>query len=122
VDRWFERLGNSNYIIRDENKSLTLTLFETEFAIEYANGIWKVPLPNKATITRQIDPVRVLSKDFVPILNNLANVNGIDEVLFMLSEHATVFEYKTTLGSFEIAVPTLLEKTDKRSETLFELK
>lgn len=121
VDRWFEHLGNSNYIIRDENKSLTLTLSETEFAIEYANGVWKVPLPNKATITREINPVRVLSKDFVPILNNLANVNSIDGVLFMVSEHATVFEYKTTLGSFEIAVPTLIEQTDKRSETLFEL-
>ena len=121
VDRWFEKLGNANYIIRPENKVLTLALSETEFSIEYANGEAPFPFPTKATITRQIDPVRVLSKDFVPILNNLADVNSISGILLMVSDHAVVFEYKTTLGSFEIAIPTLTADTEQRDETLFQL-
>lgn len=121
VDRWLDRLGNANYIIREENKILTLTLSETEFSIGYANGEAPFPFATKATITRQIDPVRVLSKDFVPILNNLAHVNSIGGVTLMLSDRAVVFTYETTLGAFEIAVPTLVGETDKRDETLFQL-
>jgi tellurite resistance protein len=121
VDRWFEKLGNANYIIRPENKVLTLTLSETALSIKYANGDAPFPFPTKAAITRQVDPVRVLSKDFVPILNNLANVNCIGGILFMVSDHAVVFEYKTTLGAFEIAVPTLTADTEQRDETLFQL-
>jgi hypothetical protein len=121
VDRWFEKLGNANYIIRPENKVLTLTLSETEFFIGYANGEAPFPFTTKAKITRQIDPVRVLSKDFVPILNNLANVNSIGAIALMVSDHAVVLEYKTTLGSFEIAIPTLTADTEQRDETLFKL-
>src|SRR5260370_38519779 len=59
------------------------------------------------------------SKDLAPILFNLADAHINGAVTMAGNTHAIVFQYVTTVGRFEIAVPTLAAKRKRRDGTLF---
>ena len=75
------------------------------------------PEPIKTLKRTQI--TTYFSKDLAPILFNLADAHTDSTVTMAGNAHVIVFRYATTVGKFEIAVPTLDTKRKHRDGTLF---
>ena len=92
---------------------IAFNLHEDHSAIEAL----ELPEPIKALKT--LNKTAYFSKDLAPILFNIADAQINGAVNIAGNAHAVVFRYATTVGQFEIAVPTLDAKRKHRDGTMF---
>jgi hypothetical protein len=114
LDTWFVKLGEKAQIKRENNRTMWLTV-----------SAGKINLRFNAVDTQSIAPpcdmpaganwqggkgsheTRHLSKDIAPVLYNLADAHVVGDVAVSGNAHALLFQYKTDIGDFDIAVPAI---------------
>ncbi len=123
-DKWFAELGRYNQITRKNNAVLQLKVTDNEFHVIFnrhpdASASEVFEFPKQIRIFAQPQTTTYLSKDLAPILFNLADAPASGPVTVAGNNHAIVFTYNTSVGQFEIAVPTLDGTGKHRDSTLF---
>ena len=78
-----------------------------------------VEFPQTMSTLSAPETSRYLSKDLAPVLFNLADAPVSGAVTMAGNDHALLFTYETSVGQFEIAVPTSDEAGENRDSTLF---
>ncbi|MDQ2082964.1 hypothetical protein RA307_22495 [Xanthobacteraceae bacterium Astr-EGSB] len=123
ADPWFGGLGLSHQITRDRNRKLEIEIDGAEVRIGFNredghSAFESFALPDN--LSGLVTPARstYLSKDLAPILFNMADANVDGAVTMSGNQHALVFQYANSIGSFAIAVPSL-QFNGRRDGTLF---
>ena len=124
TDKWFAELGRFNQITRKNNAVLEVKVEADKFHVVFnrdsdASASEAVEFPQPGPTLTEPHTVRYLSKDLAPVLFNLADAPASGAVTMAGNDHALVFTYETSVGQFEIAVPTLDEAGENRDSTLF---
>jgi hypothetical protein len=126
TDKWFAELGRFNQITRKNNAVLEVKVEADNFHVVFnrdsgASASEAIAFPHLIPDFTDAERSTYLSKDLAPILFNLADapVSGGGSVTVAGNEHALVLTYETSVGQFEIAVPTFDEAGENRDSTLF---
>jgi hypothetical protein len=123
TDKWFAELGRYNQITRKNNAILEIKLAPDKFHVIFNRHPDASPseafLPRPVPNFTEAETTKYFSKDLAPILFNLADAPAAGAVTMAGNKHALVFTYETSVGQFEIAVPTLDDETGNRDGTLF---
>jgi hypothetical protein len=125
ADPWFSELGQHNQIIRPHNTTLGLRVTAEKLEICYNRRKGhpppseSFPFPAPIHSLSEAQETVYFSKDLAPILFNLADADIRDRATIEGNQHVLVFRYGTSVGEFEIAIPTLTEDEAQRDETLF---
>ncbi len=125
LDEWFATLGRFNQIIRPNNAVLVLKVLPRKFEIVFnrqdgAEGpSVSFPFRKAIKVPAGADQTAYFSKDLAPVLFNLADAEVDGDIVIAGNRHALVFRYRSPVGRFEIAVPTLSDDEAQRDATLF---
>jgi hypothetical protein len=124
TDKWFAELGRFNQITRKNNAVLEVKVEADKFHVIFnrdsdASASETIAFPREIPGLAGPETTTYFSKDLAPILFNLADAQVSGAVTMSGNEHALVFTYDTSVGQFEIAVPTLDEAGENRDSTLF---
>jgi hypothetical protein len=124
ADKWFAELGRFNQILRPHNAIMELKVAAKKLYVgfyleENHLAMEEFDFPDPIKTVKQMKKTAYFSKDLAPILFNLADAHTNSSVTMAGNAHAIVFRYATTVGRFEIAVPTLDAKRKHRDGTLF---
>jgi hypothetical protein len=125
ADRWFAELGRYNQIIRPHNATLGVRVTAEKLEIIYNRQKGhpppseSFPVPSPIKSVNEAQETVYFSKDLAPILFNLADADIKGSAAIEGNRHVLVFRYGTSVGEFEIAIPTLTEDQAQRDETLF---
>jgi hypothetical protein len=115
LDEWFKKLGRNTQLRRENNFKIEMTVRTSGIDFRYnMNQSDLAPThKTKAAIDmlsgKRSFSFEARSKDIAPVLYNLADLHVLGDIKASGNDHAVVFEFKTANGSYEIAVPTLLE-------------
>jgi len=130
---WFGTLGYFKQLKRDNNETHVLCisehLFEIHFnfdingkgAKKYFDAHIHIDWEQADTEADYIE-MEFKSKDIATVMYNLCELPITGDVKISGNKHALIIEYKTKIGSYLIAVPTLAEyaaNSDSKIETLF---
>ena len=124
TDKWFAGLGRYNQIARKNNAILEVKVTPDKFYVIFNRHPDAAPSegfewPDAIANYTGSETTKFLSKDLAPILFNLADAPVRGAVAMAGNKHALVFTYETSIGQFEIAVPTLDETSMSRDSALF---
>lgn len=110
TSRWLSALGNQ--INRKHYKQFRLNLSRREFSISY-DGVRDSFDKTESAINLPLvkatsKPLKILlmSKDVLTVFNALSNNDDISSVVISVNENVMEFKYKTSLGQYEIYLPT----------------
>jgi hypothetical protein len=110
TSRWLSELGNQ--INRKHYKQFRLNLSRREFSICYdgvRDSFDKTESAINLPLVRATSkPLKILlmSKDVLTVFNALSNNDDISSVVISANENVMEFKYKTSLGQYEIYLPT----------------
>jgi hypothetical protein len=115
LDEWFANLGSSNQLKRENNRLMELSITPTEVKIAYnmsAYGNAEERVAAKVTMPKDVQCINTLhfSKEIASVLYNLADVLCDGSIQVSGNADAIVFEYKNDIGTFQIAVPSVVKK------------
>ena len=110
-------MGKFNQITRPHNAVLGLKvdadaisiIFNQQEGVSHPGERFDLP----RSINAQGQQYSFFSKYLAPVLMNLADVQAIGGILVSGNRHVIVFQYKTPVGLFEIAIPTLLSDVER---------
>lgn len=115
LDEWFKKLGRNTQLRRENNFKIEVSVRNGGIDFRYNMNQSDLAPTHKAKAEVDIlsgkrsFEFEARSKDIAPVLYNLADLHVLGDIIASGNAHAVVFEFKTASGSYEIAVPTLLE-------------
>lgn len=124
LDEWFTKLGRNTQIKRENNFHFDLSVSSKKIKFTYnidKTGIAPFQSMNasiKLNNNAKEYNVKFRSKDLAPVLYNIADLEIIGKVMVSGNNDALVFEFKTDVGVYKIAVPTIISKTQRSSFAL----
>jgi hypothetical protein len=118
LDVWFSTLGRDKQVKRKNNQLFELAVNREQFVLRYnIDATGNAPthaMSVCASFEEEVDSwtCAVRSKDLAPVLFNLADVplQGMTEISG--NAEALVVKFKTAMGEYVIAIPTVVGKTD----------
>lgn len=115
LDAWFSSLGSSNQLKRENNRLMEIVVSPKEFKIVFnmsTFGSADEVFPTTISMPKDVACSNTLhfSKDIASVLYNLADVLSNTPIKVSGNADALVFEYKNDVGSFYIAVPSVVKK------------
>lgn len=115
LDEWFANLGSNNQLKRENNKLMEIVVSPTEFKIVFnmsTFGSADEVFPTTISMPKDVACSNTLhfSKDIASVLYNLADVLSNTPIKVSGNADALVFEYMNDVGSFYIAVPSVVKK------------
>lgn len=118
LDGWFSTLGRDKQVKRKNNQLFEITVNREQFVLRYnIDATGNAPthvMPMCGSFEEEVDSwtCSIRSKDLAPVLFNLADVplQGVAELSG--NAEALVLKFKTVMGEYVIAVPTVGGKTD----------
>lgn len=130
LDEWFTKLGKNTQIARENNYTFDIAIGKKEIAFVYnmdTTGI--APFHSQCAsikwLTAQAEyRYTHRSKDLAPVLYNIADIAVDGKVTISGNADATIFEFKTDIADYQIAVPTHIVKgsSARKNKTGFGLR
>lgn len=111
LERWFDTLGKSKQVKRQNNQIFRFIVDTDKLNIGFnisQNGkhpLFEIPINR---IGRGKIVHDFLSKDIAPVLYNLSNTQIEGDILFAGNASAMTINYTTKAGKYEIAIPTAM--------------
>jgi hypothetical protein len=124
LDEWFSTLGRDKQIKRKNNQLFEVSVSREQFIIRYnIDATGNAPTHTMSVNVSFEDEAAgwkclIRSKDLAPVLFNLVDIPLLGMAEISGNAEAVVLKYKTTLGEYVIAVPTVGQATDAPT-TLF---
>jgi hypothetical protein len=118
LDVWFSTLGRDKQVKRKNNQLLEIAVNREQFVLRYnIDATGNAPthaMSVCASFEEEVDgwTCTVRSKDLAPVLFNLADVPLQGSAEISGNGEALVVKFKTAMGDYVIAIPTVGEKTD----------
>lgn len=117
LDEWFVTLGRNTQLKRENNFFFGVSVTTSQFSLRYnidATGdapVHTMPAKPKMLAAGKTHECKIRSKDIAPVLYNLADMPLMGTAEFSGNADAMVIKFKTTMGEYLIAVPTLRKPT-----------
>lgn len=117
LSRWFAAHAGGKKLLRNVHRSFKLKIDTTNFSIGYEldetgthpsyDAILGTAGTTSVTLNGQFTDVLVRAKDFASIFHNLASLDTIGEVKLSGDRALILVEFKTDIGAYQIAIPTV---------------
>lgn len=117
LDEWFITLGRNTQLKRENNFFFGVSVTTNQFSLRYnidATGdapVHTMPAKPKMLAGGKTHECKIRSKDIAPVLYNLADMPLMGKAEISGNADALVIKFKTAMGEYLIAVPTLRKPT-----------
>lgn len=116
LDEWFVTLGKNTQIKRENNFTFEVFVNKASLRIRYnmdptnISPFFKLESKISLSDTRKEMRFIIRSKDIAPVIYNLCDMPVIGNIKISGDDDAIVFEFKTEIGDYRIAVPLFFQK------------
>lgn len=119
LDEWFTKLGRYTQLKRENNLHFNLSISSKKIKFTYnIDKTGLAPFQSMKTSIKLNDNIKEYtakfrSKELAPVLYNIADLEIKGKVKISGNDDALVFEFNTDVGSYKIAVPAIISKTQR---------